>query len=236
MRCFALPVHEDRYPISAVIDGHADKLPDDELTILVINHRWRRLLGNLASILLQRWVWTGTDPEIDDAIQKAHLLIYDLYTMDARLEVEQVRVKVGSTSDEAIPAADATFLTFEDPDTMGDCYDDFGFWNAAQPDRLIVPAGQAGWYRIIANLRWSNAAIGLYWTTVQTQNTGLIAMESRFIAGGLAMSCLNDVYLQEGEYVALSVFTTTARSTDARTNYSPRLAMYKLTGKLVPTS
>lgn len=59
--------------------NHDEPLPGDELGDLFINYQWRRLLAPLATRLLNRGIYDGTEIEIDTAVLQAHLLLADLY-------------------------------------------------------------------------------------------------------------------------------------------------------------
>lgn len=66
-------------PHSILADAVVSAHDSGTTTSLVINYEWRRLVLDLINPLLNREFWGGTESEIDDAIDKAHELLTDLY-------------------------------------------------------------------------------------------------------------------------------------------------------------
>jgi hypothetical protein len=70
-------------PIETPLSAHNAALPEDVMTTITLNHEWREIVGGQLSRLLHRQYWTGTESDIDDALQKLHQLLIDLYTTES---------------------------------------------------------------------------------------------------------------------------------------------------------
>lgn len=69
------------YP--AIVEAHNEPLLGDNLYNLSINYKWRRLVAELLQPLANSSFWSGSDPDIDDSVFNAAVLIEDLYTAEA---------------------------------------------------------------------------------------------------------------------------------------------------------
>lgn len=67
--------------VTLPLADHNAPLVGDTLESVDINHQWRRLLVLLATGLLNRNIYDGTEAEIDTAIQQAHALLADFYPL-----------------------------------------------------------------------------------------------------------------------------------------------------------
>ena len=79
MRVNAFVVQESGYNRTLV---SASGLPEHSVgttTTLEINYQWRRLISALIQPLLNENVYSGTETEVDTAIQHMHNLLNDLY-------------------------------------------------------------------------------------------------------------------------------------------------------------
>lgn len=82
---------------------HDELLSGDDLTTLVLNFEWRRLVADALQSYLDRDANQLSDTEYDDAKERIYLLIHDLYTVEA-LSVPAHYQEAERTTTQAITA------------------------------------------------------------------------------------------------------------------------------------
>lgn len=106
------------------LDAHDAPLPAADFEDFHINYQWRRLLAPLATRLLNRNIYSGTEIEIDTAVQQAHALIADLYPLVAILAISHAMLMdekaTGVHGGTSVAGWNARDLNFEvtDPDSI----------------------------------------------------------------------------------------------------------------------
>lgn len=98
-------------PIPTPNIAHNAEIVGDTLHNISLNYKWRQIVGGQLSRLLHRKYWTGTEAEIDTALNQLHDLIHDLYTTEAN-QVATYRQAVRGSS-QAIPANTLTKIQFQ---------------------------------------------------------------------------------------------------------------------------
>jgi hypothetical protein len=71
-----------------------------------------------------------------------------------------VGARVLRSSDQSIPNATATAISFDTSTGAGGSFDTNGFFSGGSPTRLTVPAGLAGYYMVGGNLEFDQVAAG----------------------------------------------------------------------------
>ncbi len=219
--------------IDADIPAHNDDLDDDQLTVLVVNYRWRRILVPLLEPLARSGFWTGTDDEIQDATQKAIALIEDVYSVESlKVKKTGARVRRGSN----LSTSPGTIVVpMDEPGALPSTYDTDGFWNASNPDRLTVPLDMGGTYRVICQVRFQAGALANCNCFINTLPYAEVAVEMSFTSGVVGFNLLADIDLAAGDWVRVDVNSSIARVLQWGGAAGPWLSLHKLDGSIVPT-
>jgi len=176
--------------------------------------------------------WSGSQADIEDAVNKATAMIEDIYTVDS-LQVKKIAVRVRSTTPFTAVFNGAN-VEFDDPATMSDAYDTDGFWSIANPKLLTVPAGLGGFYRCVATVRFNGGSLAQLEALLLSSPYGVIAQEVAWTDGKAGFSFVQDVELDAGDWVTLSLRATVNRNVSILTASSPTLSLHKLDGRVVP--
>lgn len=143
--------------ISADIPAHDASLVGDQLTTLVVNFRWRRILTPLILRLCQDSFWSGTDVEIEDATYKATNLLFDLYDIEPMQKIAaRLRATGGFVT---LPAVGTTIVEWADPSLNARDYDHGGFYDAGNPTVITIPAGLDGIYSFFAHAFYTASGV-----------------------------------------------------------------------------
>lgn len=198
--------------ISADIPAHNADLVGDQLTTLVVNYRWRRILAPLLLPLCRDSLWTGTDAQIQDATYKAISLIADLYTAEPiGNDVDYLGVQSILASSHIVTVAEVAIpFTQALPPVTHDVGD---FWSSGQPTRLTVPAGGDGFYHVFANLQLNNVATGIMARIRKNSTLATIDSEETTVANNVGLSLSGTIQLVAGDYLEVYARTTTVNRT-----------------------
>ncbi|KKN01199.1 hypothetical protein LCGC14_1130130 [marine sediment metagenome] len=191
--------------ISADIPAHDDDLVGDELTTLIVNYRWRRIITPLLLPLTRDDFWTGTPTEIEDATYKAIDLIEDLYTPDViGGDMNYLGAFIGRTTSILATLA-GVFVSFGTP-SGSLTHDVGGFFDPAEPERLTVPIGGAGFYHCHAR----GLAFGSVNSGVIRIHRGISGVQTSAISGdpnAVSLHCAVVTFFDEGEFIILEART-----------------------------
>lgn len=105
-------------PIPTPNIAHNTPVVGDVLHNISLNHKWRQIVGGQLSRLLHRKYWTGTEAEIDTAINQLQDLIHDLYTTEITTMANYQEVE--RTTTQVIPANTLTKISFANPSGLPD--------------------------------------------------------------------------------------------------------------------
>lgn len=195
--------------ISADIPAHDASLVGDQLTTLVVNFRWRRILTPLIQSLCSDNFWTGTQAEIEDATYKAINLLFDLYDIDPMQKIAaRLRPTGGFT---ALLASTLTEVEWADPALNPRDYDFGGFYDAANPTVLTIPAGLGGIYSFFANVFYTvtGSALNVF-TSLDWNNMETIAQSRDDKDDLFGISIAGDFEVSAGDEIRLKLFSSLA--------------------------
>lgn len=105
-------------PIPTPNIAHNAPVVGDVLHNISLNYHWRQIVGGQLSRLLHRKYWTGTEVEIDTAINQLQDLIHDLYTTEITTMANYQEVE--RTTTQVIPANTLTKISFANPSGLPD--------------------------------------------------------------------------------------------------------------------
>ena len=190
--------------ISADIPAHDASLVGDQLTTLVINFRWRRILTPLILRLCNDGFWTGTQPEIEDATYKATNLLFDLYDIDPMQKIAaRLRPTGGFVT---LPAGPTTIVEWADPAANPNDYDHGGFYDVLNPTVLTIPAGLAGIYSFFANVFYTvSGSAAKVFTSIDWNLAETIAQARDNKEDFLAVSIAGDFQVVAGDEIRLKL-------------------------------
>lgn len=190
--------------------------------------------------------WTDgaalTAAEMNEQIRDNLQWIKDLltlYSMTSAVTAKSIKpalagVRVYRGSDQSIPDSAFTNLLFgtEKYDTASSVASTYHS-NSSNTDRLTVPSGLAGYYRIAANISWAVSATGTRRMRIQHSTDGVIAADSRPGLTGIntQMSLATEWYFAAGDYCYVEVWQNTggALAIDGTTNtYLPAFGMSRI--------
>lgn len=217
----------------ADIPAHNQDLADDQLTVLVVNHRWREILAPLLAPLCNEGFWVGTEAEIQDAVSKANELVQDLYNVES-LKVRMTGARVGRQANQAVLTS-TTKIIFDDPALNAVNFDTDGFWDISNPEQFLIPAGMGGFYRVIANVKYHAGPLAFVSAEIRGFPTDVIAVEAAMTADVVSFNMLTDVELAAGDKVTVQVRATVNRTAFGGSTANLVMSIYKLDGGLVPT-
>ena len=213
--------------IDADIPAHDNNLIGDQLSTLVVNYRWRRLITPLLRPLLRDHFWTGTDAEIEDATAKARAMLDDLYDIGghgldyAGALVQRNSLFTFGTTEEEIRIEDDSTLPL---------HDEGGFFDGGLPFDLIIPTGLDGYYRIFAqaNLRSGTPQAFL---RIKDSSLLLVAGARTNVTGFVTLAAAATLFASGGD--SFSVFMQTDTGTrdivsSLPVSGSARFGMYRV--------
>lgn len=217
----------------ADIPAHNADLADDQLTVLVVNYRWREILAPLLAPLCNESLWTGTEAEILDAVSKANELVQDLYNVES-LRVPFIGARVGRQANQAVTSS-TTSIDYDDPSLRAENFDTDGFWNSSNPERFTIPVGLGGFYRVIAHVKYHAGALSLVKGQIRGFPTDVIAEESAYTTGEVSFNMVTDIELAEGDKVNTQVRASVDRTAFGGSVANLVMSIYKLDGRVVPS-
>lgn len=191
------------YEADAPLVAHDEKLADDLLFDLRLNHVWRRIVGGVLAHRMERIVWAGTPAEIEQANNWYSDMIADFY--DESIgggDVAYVGVKVGRTTDFVAPVAGAS-LPFEVV-LEGGNHDTDDFWDISTPTLLKIPSGLDGYYHCYARVRWL-AGVTNCVVRILASTAGMVAGSHVLNEEMMSMFCAGTAYLTAGQEITLAV-------------------------------
>lgn len=144
----------------------------------------------------EREAWDGmTDGEWDDL---------EKIIGQAAFEIEDEKMGIGArlerTTTLVIPASTNVHVDWNDPQASGRTYDTDGFWAAANPERLTIPAGQAGLYIIGAGVEMQSAGGD---TVAQLLVGGNVLAEREFFPQFKSVTFTTQYQFDEGDFIRL---------------------------------
>jgi hypothetical protein len=132
-------------------------------TFLELNYQWRRLIPYLFNSLYDRRIYSGSDAEIDDAVDNVDKLIAGLYFgVDMALTVDEIRDETGV----ALPDVSGFSSV---PFTSGNAFDPLN------PTRLYLPSGSG---LISGNINFDQTTGGWAYAGIRINGTTIVAMNS----------------------------------------------------------
>lgn len=95
-------------------------------------------------------------------------------------------------------------------------FDSHSFWSSGTPSRLTVPAGQAGYYLIVAQASWNTSATGRKagWIYKNGSRVGIAEVNGDDGGLGLSFTVATFIQLAVGDYVELVVRQDSAGALD----------------------
>lgn len=190
----------------AEIPAHDEVLADDQLTVLVINYRWRRILAPLLDDLMRDSFWVGTEAEIADAIYKADNLIFDLYD-EYPMQKLAARFKAGPTVF-LIDSETITYVDFADPTADSENYDFGDFWDVSDPSVVTIPTGMAGIYNVSATVLYLAPGSATERMSQISKNSSVVVAVNRETTDvRFQVSLSGDVSMEVGDTLRLFVYS-----------------------------
>lgn len=174
---------------------HDELLSGDDLTTLVLNFEWRRLIADALQSYLDRDANQLTDTEYDDAKERIYLLIHDIYTIE-NLGVLAHYHEASRASTQAIAANTDTKIQFN----VG----------ATPPQDWNVPVPAAGICTVTARVVLLSAVAGAKSARLlhNDNEIAMLAYGSTALSQVFTMSQVLEV--ESGDYFSLQVNCVTA--------------------------
>jgi hypothetical protein len=196
-------------PIPTPISVHDEPLPPDLLTTIQFNFEWRRLIVELLWDMQSETFWSGIQADIEQAVDRASQMIEDVYEV---VDVQKLAARLRPTSGFATVLASVLLIVeWQDPALNARDYDYGGFYDAATPTVLTIPAGKGGIYNFSANVFWFAGAGGVQrFTSIDWNEAETIAQSRNQVDGIFATSVSGDFEVSPGDEIRLKLFSSVA--------------------------
>lgn len=197
-------------PIPTPISVHDQPLAaPDLLTTIQFNFEWRRLIVELLWEIQNEDFWSGSQADIEDAVDKASAMIEDIYTEDPLLRIAARLKHVDPFV--TIPAMTNFVVEFEDPALVSESYDYGGFWDVGDPDVLTIPANRGGIYLFSVNVQYLISPPDvLRKITILINGSDNVAVGEDRITGKLGVHIAGDAEVSPGDTIILNLWSAVA--------------------------
>lgn len=185
-------------PIPTPNIAHNAEIVGDTLHNISLNYKWRVIVGGQLSRLLHREYWTGTELEIDTALNQLHDLIHDLYTSEVPPMAEYHQATRAST--QAIAANTDTKVIFN----VG----------ATPPNDWNVPVPTSGICTVAAKVTLLSAVAGAKRATLLYNDAEIASVYPASTGLSQSFNLAQVLEVTEGGYFSLQVRCTTASTVE----------------------
>lgn len=191
-------------PIPTPISVHDQPLPPDLLTTIQFNFEWRRLIVELLWEMQSEDFWSGSQVDIEQAVDRARQMIEDVYEVVAVQKLAARFRAVGGFTD--LDANVVTLVEWADPANNVNDYDYGGFYQPLDTEVIKIPAGKGGIYNFSANVFYFASGIGVNsFTSIDWNGAETIAQSRDAKDQFLAVSISGDFEVAPGDEIRLKV-------------------------------
>lgn len=191
-------------PIPTPISVHDQPLPPDLLTTIQFNFEWRRLIVELLWEMQSEDFWSGSKPDIEQAVDRASQMIEDVYeVVDMQKLAARFRANGGAMN---ILANVVTFVDWQDPNNNVNDYDYGGFFQPLDTEVIKIPAGKGGIYSFFANVFYTaSGSSDNHFTSIDWNGAETIAQNRDGKDGLFAVSIAGDFEVAPGDEIRLKI-------------------------------
>ena len=192
-------------PIPTPISVHDALLPlPDLLTTIQFNFEWRRLIVELLWQMQSEGFWSGSQADIEQAVDRARQMIEDIYEV---VDMQKIAARFRATGGfVTLPGVGTTIVDWQDPALNARDYDYGGFYDPLDTQVIKIPAGKGGIYSFFANVFYTASGGDVnHFTSIDWNGAETIAQNRDGKDGFFGFSIAGDFEVAPGDEIRLKI-------------------------------